>query len=263
MFTIDKQQLRKLETSIFNRAKTKTTAPNDKYLHAYLQNVVGLFLNYFFNYESNKNTEPDMQKAYVFLAERLEGKAVVKLNEDLYNAKYHKINIIVFDNIEIRISNSERYYMAQIGYNDFYFYIYDTTLEQFCDAIIFVTDSMPRWSEKAEKVMHKVLKERMTDKISSTAISSLIETKMKEAGFEYVRSGNSKTETIKIKITNDQTGIFYLKTDNLNDNLDKIISIANLMREYINDGNKIQIRFKSIYDGLHQYEYEHRFDKYR
>ena len=170
MFTLDKKELRKLETSAFNRAKTKVGTHTDNYIDKFLKESVAMFLE---------------------------------------------------------------------------------------------NDNMERWREKAEKVKLKVLKECIQTKITRTAVDSLIDTRMKEAGFEYVRKGNSKQETIKIKITNDQTGFFYLKMGNLTDNLEKIISIAKMLRDYLNEGNKIQIRFKSMYDGLHQEEYEHRFDKWK
>ena len=264
MFTNDKKELRKIETLIFNRAKTQVTADAEHYVDKFLETSVEMFLRQMFldrnNSDQTVNYEEDCQK----MSEKLGDKALAECTVvSLYSTSANGIRITLANGIKIYIerSNKKLYYGTVTGRNNFYFNRKD--IDNFCDAVIYVADNLDRWRTKAEAVKIKVLKARMQAKMTRTAIDSLIDTKMKEAGFEYVRKGNSKQETVKIKITEDETGIFYLKMDNLVENLEKIISIAKMLRDYVNEGNKIQVRFKSIYDGLHQYEYEHRFDKWR
>ncbi len=264
MFINDKKELRKIETSIFNRAKTQVTADAEHYVDAFLELSVAMFLRKLFIDRNDCGEPVDIEEDCEKMMEKLGDKALAEFTVvGLYSATPNGIRITLANGIKIYIERSnKKLYHGDITDRN-YFYFNRKEIDNFCDAIIYVADNLERWRTKAEAVKLKVLKERMQAKMNRTAVNSLIDTKMKEAGFEYIRKGNSKQETIKIKITNEQTGVFYLKMDNLVENLEKIISIAKMLRDYVNEGNKIQVRFKSIYDGLHQYEYEHRFDKWR
>ncbi len=42
----------------------------------------------------------------------------------------------------------------------------------------------------------------------------------------------------------------------------KIVDLAAYLCDYLREDNRLQIRFKSIYDGLHQKEYDRRFNRF-
>jgi len=264
MFINDKKELRKIETSIFGRAKTQVISDAGHYVDDFLKISVAMFLRKLFQDRNDGDLPVDIDADCKTMSEKFDGKVLAEVTVVGYYASTpNGIRITLDGDLKIFIERyNEKLYHGDVV-NSNYFYFNRKEIDNFCDAVIYVADNLERWRTKAEAVKLKVLKERMQAKMNRTAVNSLIDTKMKEAGFEYIRKGNSKQETIKIKITNEQTGVFYLKMDNLVENLEKIISIAKMLRDYVNDGNKIQVRFKSIYDGLHQYEYEHRFDKWR
>ena len=264
MFTIEKQELRKIETSIFNRAKTKSAnAEPDKYLNVYIKNLLSFFFDKLFTYRSGNdvNTKMNLEELHDFFCQKLEGKATIEKEFVYYSQKMDGFKVIVNEDFIMSVSCSKSYYYGKCADKGFYFY--DDELDKIFGAIDLAIQRLPEWRARAEKVKQKVLKERMTAKLSKTALQSVIETKLNALGLEYHFEIGSKSSTLSVKLSENQTGTFYLKNDNLVEEVDEVVEMAKRMSAFFDKGNKMQVRFKSIYDGFHNYEYEHRLDKWK
>lgn len=266
MFEIDKEELCRQETTLFNKALANVSAKENDLLKAYLCEFVRLFLEEFFEDYIDKNVlKMKLDDAQSFIQERLAGRVAFEqiINKNINRFTTLKIKLNEYVDMLLDSSNDSLYiYVNEINYYRKSYAIYEDGLGDFCDVISYILDNFDRWKTKAGKDVNKELKARMKAKISETAFKSLVETSLNTLGLEYIYSSNKTTTKIKIKLNEDETGIFYLKHDNLQENLKKIVDLAAHLRDYIKDDNKIQIRFKSIYDGLHQKEYDRRFNRF-
>ena len=264
---LDVKKQKPLETALLKKAWANVSAKENDLLKAYLGEFVRLFLEEFFEDYIDKNVlKMKLDDAQSFIQERLAGRVAFEqiINKNINRFTTLKIRLNEYVDVLLDSSYDSLYiYVNETNYYRKSYAIYEDGLDDFCDVISYILDNFDRWKTKAEKDVNKFLKARMKAKISETAFKSLVETSLNTLGLEYIYSGNKKTTKIKIKLTEDETGIFYLKHDNLQENLKKIVELAAHLRDYLKDDNKIQIRFKSMYDGLHQYDYEHRFDKYK
>lgn len=257
MIISDKKQLKKIETSIFGRAKTRTEAENDEYFKEYLSNVVSLFFRDVIPYDDDmyENTQEIVfDEAFVYVRETFKGKAeVTKIDDrDCYYDNF-TITIKLDDDISFILKNESddffRVYVNKIiSYPDNSCCdIRMDELPMFCEYVFYVRDNLSRWKEKAEKVTQTVLKDRMKEQMAETAVDSLIATKLDPLGMKYYHDNSAKSSTIVIKLSENETGTFYLKHDNIVENLDEIVSLIKLLSGYLGKGNKLQVRFKSRY----------------
>jgi len=261
MLINDKKQLKKIETSIFGRAKTRTEAENDEYYKEYLANVVRLFFKDVIPYDNgrydmDKNSQKILfDESTVYVKEKFEGKAAIEIidNRDAYSDRF-TITIKLDDDVSFIMNKESRMNIFRVYVNKIRGYpnnsccdIRMDELSMFCEYVFYVRDNLSRWKEKAEKVTQTVLKDRMKEQMAETAVDSLITTKLDPLGMQYYYDNSAKSSTIVIKLSANETGTFYLKHDNIVENLDEIVALIKQLSGYLAKGNKLQVRFKSRY----------------
>ncbi len=192
-------------------------------------------------YDKKKNSQKiNLDEAYEFVKEKFDGKAAVEKIEDRVSY-YSRLNITIKldDDVTIILNLVDSINILRVYVNKIISYpsnsccdIKMDELPDFCECVLFVRENLSRWKEKAEKVTQTVLKDRMKGQMAETAVDSLITTKLNSLGMKYYYDYTAKSSTIVIKLSDNETGTFYLKHDNLVENLDEKCQKNSANRKY-------------------------------
>ena len=233
MLEIDPKELRKIEAVCFKEAK-RNTPTNDMniYVSALLNNVTSEFLSYFFHSlrSENKDGEVDFENVYNILKERHNDKCANLSSNILYGKS----------RLSMDLSEGVGIFLTQ-RYNKDSKTKVDKNL-QFCDVVEFIADRIPVWKPIAERIKFAVQKELMKNKISATAVESLLKAKLNPLGLQYETVVKPQSCNVKIRLSDKKVIKFYLKNAKFLANPDAFVNLITTLDGFVAKGNDFRVK---------------------